>query len=164
MYGAWRLESTYRPPPGSQGMTPPQPFEAHGRLRRQISQLPELVTFIRRAMRELGLGEEIEYGLQLVAEELFTNMVKYGADGEPEVMVHLFADAQRLRMVFEDPGAHPYDPTMTPPRDLDRPAQERRPGGLGVHLVRTYMDEFSYEHTGSTGLTTVTKKLGPPHV
>lgn len=144
-------------------MTFPQPSTAHARLSRQISELPALAAFIRQAATDWGLGEEIEFGMQLVAEELFTNMVKYGS-GDPEVTVRLSADSEQLRMVFEDPGSTPFDPTTMPARDLDRPAHERRPGGLGVHLVRTYMDEFTYEHTGHTGITTVTRKLGRSRV
>lgn len=108
------------------------------------------------------MAEEVEYALQLVAEELFTNMIKYGAQGGPEVSVFLFREVGQIRMVFEDPGASPFDPTTTKPRDFDRPASMRRPGGLGMHLVRQYMDDFRYEHNGKAGITTVIRRLERP--
>ena len=137
-------------------------FEAHLRLQRAFSELPKLVEFLRSAARSFGLDDESEYGVQLVAEELFTNMVKYGAEGAPTVTVHLACSGDRVRMVFEDPGSHAFDPTQAKPRDLDLPTEKRRPGGLGVHLVRTYMDEFTYEHRGGTGYTTVSRKVRLP--
>lgn len=136
-----------------------EPFVARVRLARSFTALANLAEFLRGAAGQAGLDEESEYGVQLVAEELFTNMVKYGADGDPEVTVRLTVEGERLTMVFEDPGSRAFDPTVTTPRDLNLPTEQRRPGGLGVHLVRTYMDEFRYEHRGGTGYTTVSRKL-----
>ena len=137
-------------------------MEARLQLPRSFSSLPTLTEFLRGAARSFGLDEESEYGVQLVAEELFTNMVKYGAEGGPNVTVCVACSDGRVRMVFEDPGTHPFDPTTAKPRDLDLPTEKRRPGGLGVHLVRTYMDEFTYEHRGGTGYTTVSRKVRTP--
>jgi serine/threonine-protein kinase RsbW len=134
-------------------------FESLKRVRRSLAELTSLSDFIHHQATTQALGEEVEYGLQLVAEELFTNMVKYGKDGGPDIEVRLSGDARQVTMVFQDPGSRPFDPTETRPRDLEKPVQERRPGGLGVHLVRMYMDEFRYEHREGTGVTTVTKKL-----
>jgi len=50
---------------------------------RSLSELPALADFVRQTARAQRLEEEVEYGLQLAAEELFTNMVKYGAEGAP---------------------------------------------------------------------------------
>jgi len=141
-----------------------EPIEAHLRMRRSLSELPALVDFLRGVARSLGLDDESEYGVQLVAEELFTNMVKYGADGGPDVMVHLSREGERIRMVFEDPGSHPFDPTTARRRGLDLPTETRWPGGLGMHLGRTHRAEFRYEHRGGTGFTTVSRKVRSPRV
>lgn len=138
------------------------PVEAQLRLQRSFSELPRLVEFLRDRARSWGLDEESEYGIQLVAEELFTNMVKYGSDGDPTVTVHLACADGRIRMIFADPGTSVFDPTTATPRDLDQPAEKRRPGGLGVHLVRTYMDEFTYSHRDGTGYTTVSRLVRSP--
>jgi serine/threonine-protein kinase RsbW len=114
--------------------------------------------------RTRGFGEDVEYGLQLVAEELFTNMVKYSPQGEPFITIELSGDHSEVRMVFQERGVLPFDPTTTQPRDFDKQAAQRRPGGLGVHLVRTYMDDFRYEHKDGESTTTVSKKLGAGRV
>ena len=131
---------------------------------RSLSELPALADFVRQTARAQRLEEEVEYGLQLAAEELFTNMVKYGAEGAPEILVQLSGGALEVQMVFKDQGAHPFDPTCIQPRDFDKPAGERRPGGLGIHLVRSYMDEFRYEYCEGTGITTVIKRVGKSRV
>ena len=143
--------------------TPPR-FEHALRIGRSFSELASLSEFIHHVAAVQQLAEEVEYGLQLVAEELFTNMVKYSPEGEPHIQVRIAGNATELSMVFEDKGVRPFDPTVTRPRDFDKPAAERRPGGLGVHLVRTYMDDFRYEHRDGTSTITVVKKLGGRHV
>lgn len=145
-------------------MDTPLRFQHDLRIQRSFSELGSLTGFIHRVATAQKLAEDVEYGLQLVAEELFTNLVKYSPEGEPHIDVRISGDATELHMVFEDRGVKPFDPTATRPRDFDKPPQERRPGGLGVHLVRTYMDDFRYEHRDGTTTLTVVKRLGIGHV
>jgi anti-sigma regulatory factor (Ser/Thr protein kinase) len=45
-----------------------------------------------------------------------------------------------IEIVVEDQGKK-FDPTQVPPPELPR----HKPGGLGVHFIRTIMDEMIYE-------------------
>jgi len=38
----------------------------------------------------------------------------------------------------------PFDPSAAPPLDVDSPLDERRAGGMGIHLVRNMVDELTY--------------------
>jgi anti-sigma regulatory factor (Ser/Thr protein kinase) len=145
-------------------MAPAERFSTELRIVRSLSELPSLADFVRQTARAQRLEEEVEYGLQLAAEELFTNMVKYGAEGAPEILVQLSGGPIEVKMVFQDRGGQPFDPTGIQPRDFDKPADERRPGGLGIHLVRSYMDDFRYEYREGTGITTVIKRMGKSRV
>ena len=58
-----------------------------------------------------------------------------------------------------DRGVEYFDPTAAPPVDTTKPLSERRPGGLGVHLVKQYVDDFKYEYVGNDSVITLTKKL-----
>jgi anti-sigma regulatory factor (Ser/Thr protein kinase) len=37
-----------------------------------------------------------------------------------------------------------FDPTKVPPPDLNQPLEQRRFGGLGVHLARHFTDSIEY--------------------
>jgi anti-sigma regulatory factor (Ser/Thr protein kinase) len=58
-------------------------------------------------------------------------------------------------------GARAFDPTAARPVDPKRPLEEREPGGLGLQLVRSVMDDVAYEHRDGGARVTVTKHLGP---
>jgi anti-sigma regulatory factor (Ser/Thr protein kinase) len=97
--------------------------------------------------------------MNLAVEELFTNMVKYGG-GEDAVSVALAVRGDDLVIELIHPGAAPFDPTATEPVDPTRPLDERVPGGVGLHLVRSMMDRVAYQHRNGEARVTLTKHLG----
>ena len=129
------------------------------RFPRTIASLDAIFATIAAFLREHGLDRGIAFDLDLIAEELFTNMVKYGGTGG-DVGFALAKDGDVVTMVFRDIGGPPYDVTL--PRPLpgaDTPLASRRPGGLGLHLVQRIADGLDYRHDGRTGTITVTKRV-----
>ena len=64
-------------------------------------------------------------------------------------------------MLIADDG-RPFDPlTEAPEPDLESAIEDRPIGGLGVHLVRTMMDEVRYRREeGKNRLTLVKRREG----
>jgi anti-sigma regulatory factor (Ser/Thr protein kinase) len=97
--------------------------------------------------------------LRLVAEEVLTNVAKYGVGPEARPAVELsvsFTDAAAV-LEFRDQGP-PFDPLAQPPPDLDAPLQERPVGGLGLTLVRALVDEARYARDGSANVLRLVKR------
>ena len=85
--------------------------------------------------------------LTLSLDELITNIVSYGYrdSKEHEIRITLTEEEGSLKVVLEDDGI-PFDPLSdAPDPDLDADVEERRIGGLGVHFVKSLMDEVAYE-------------------
>lgn len=86
--------------------------------------------------------------VELGLEEIYANAVTHGAEGrDPDVTtvtVDLRLSGRRLELTVEDEGP-PFDPLTAPPPDLTTTLDRRRPGGLGIHLVRKLMDDVRYE-------------------
>ena len=112
--------------------------------------------------RRCGLSEDDAYVLTLVMEEVFTNVVRHGypAEGGHEIKIRLELAGDVITVVFED-DARSFDPVQAAPANLDAPLEERRPGGLGVHLIKTLMDDVRYRHEGGRNVLTLKKKLQP---
>lgn len=53
-------------------------------------------------------------------------------------------------ITIRDNGRH-FDPASVPPPDLQAALEERRVGGLGVHLMRKLMDDVSYAFDSEKG-------------
>jgi serine/threonine-protein kinase RsbW len=71
----------------------------------------------------------------------------------------LFASAESVRLEFRDAGA-PFNPLDAPAPDLGTPPEERKIGGLGLHLVRSLVDDASYCREGSVNVLVLVKHFG----
>ncbi len=125
------------------------PHEADFSLNGNLSELERLAAEVTRFCRESSLDEDAEFHLNLVLEELFVNTVRHGGcEGmQNSARVRLLAAAGGVEVEFADRGL-PFDPTAVPPANIHAPLDERRIGGLGIHLVRSLMRDVHYRRTG----------------
>ena len=120
-----------------------------------LGELDRLTERVGLFCRERSLAPEVDYDLNLVLEELFVNAVRHGGcEGMAEaVHVSLQVNGEDVLMEFADRGT-PFDPTAVPAPRLEGPLEDRRGGGLGIHLVRGLTRDFEYRReTGRNVLT-----------
>ncbi len=94
-----------------------------------------------------GLTPDMLFKIELVLEELLTNVINYAyADddgGEVEVGCCL-ADDSTFHLSIRDWG-RPFDPLARQDPDITQGINERGIGGLGIHLVRRMADQVTYQ-------------------
>jgi len=85
--------------------------------------------------------------VNVIMNELLSNIIKYGfpnkKEGKITIALELF-NTGRLTIEMTDKGV-PFNPFQITPPNTNIPIEERETGGLGIHLVRKLMDEFSYK-------------------
>jgi anti-sigma regulatory factor (Ser/Thr protein kinase) len=120
---------------------------------------PGLAT-LEASLREAGLPDEVVLDLRLVAEEVLVNVAHYGHDdgGAHVVRVRLGVRPDEVTLELADDG-RPFDPLAAPPPDL---GAERPIGGLGIHLVRTLVDDATYARVGGQNVLSLRKRLASP--
>ena len=100
---------------------------------------------------------DLVFKLNLVLEELGVNIVNYsGATGDIEIS--LASDEERVTVEISDDG-RPFNPLLdqeTP--DISAPLGNRPIGGLGIHLVRSMMDEMWYSREDGKNKLAMTKR------
>ena len=86
------------------------------------------------------------FDLKLAVDEACTNIIAHGYVGMPrgDMRVSIASDGDRITVVISDHGRS-FDPERIAPPDLRTGWEEREPGGLGWHLIRSTVDEFHYE-------------------
>lgn len=111
--------------------------------------LAEVRAFVRDATNALGAPAGVTNDLVQAVDEAVTNTIVHGYSGEPgtiDLTAELVGDD--IVITIED-RAPLFDPTSVPSPDLSVPPQHRRPGGMGVHLIRSAVD--SMEHRPRPG-------------
>lgn len=100
-------------------------------------------------LRAQGIGDTAAYLVDLSLEEILTNTIRHGyTDTERhEIVVCVSVADGDIELHFVDDGRE-FDPTTAPPVDLEVPLEQRRGGGLGLHLVRELTEGMRYERRG----------------
>jgi anti-sigma regulatory factor (Ser/Thr protein kinase) len=99
----------------------------------------------------------------LALEEHLTNIEHYGyADKRRHiVLVRLSLGREDFTVeVWDD--CKSFNPLRRPEVDTSTSLAEKRIGGLGIHLMRHFMDELSYRRLRGKNLLTMRKRLGTP--
>lgn len=118
-----------------------------------LTSLPSLTTAVNRFLDQHTVPHEAIFRVNLAIEEIVTNIIKYGyddADHHPiTVNLALFPDTIRLQL--KDDG-HPFDPMQTPEPDIHVPLDQRKIGGLGLHLVRATVSRIAYRRENGANI------------
>jgi sigma-B regulation protein RsbU (phosphoserine phosphatase) len=122
-------------------------------LKNNLSELQRLNQSVTEFAERHGLSSELVFRLNLVLEEIITNVISYGyEDGlEHEISVRLSWQDRSIKVEVEDDG-RPFNPLEAPQADIGKPLAEREVGGLGIHLVREMMDELKYRRENDKNL------------
>ena len=109
-----------------------------------------------------GLSDKDLFALQIVVEELVTNVIDYGGvpAGEHAVRVDLSAADGELVIAIIDRGRE-YNPLLREDPDVTLPAEQRPIGGLGVHFCKKLTDAQEYERRDGCNVLILRKKLSP---
>lgn len=123
----------------------------------EFARVPELLDDLARAHR---LDGDTVADMQVALDEILSNILENGfADGRPHrIDLTLAVDGGRLTAEVEDDCA-PFDPFTVPPPDVGSSLKDRRVGGLGVHFVRSLMNDVRYARVDGRNRLVLTKLL-----
>ena len=109
---------------------------------------PHALEQLRRELEQWGLRGRSRYHVELVFEEIVTNIIRHSEveHVEPAVEVALGFDHKAVVMRFHDDGA-PFDPREHTVPEKAQSLEEARIGGLGIKLVRHVSTHIDYERT-----------------
>ena len=129
-------------------------------LHADLSKLVFIRQFVAATCRDLGVDDCIIPDLELAVDEICSNIVRHGYDGQGgQVEVTVQVVAAGVQVIVRDWGVA-FDPGVVAVPDLDAPLEQRALGGLGLFLVRQLMDDVRFEFGGELGNTvTMLKRL-----
>ena len=129
-------------------------------IKNKVSELEKVAQFIEEIGEELGLSMELQMNLNLVMEEMVTNVIFYAYPQDEEADIELLAksDGKELTFVLSDQGKE-FDPTAKEDNDLSVNPAERELGGMGIFIVKNIMNKVTYQRMEGKNLLTMTKSI-----
>ena len=111
----------------------------------RLEELDRLSAAVENFGAEDDWPSDLTFKVTLILEELWLNVLNYGHDGGlHEVNISLTSETEYLTIEIIDDGK-PFDPfSEAPTPNVTGSLNDRAIGGLGIHLVRTMMDELRY--------------------
>ena len=134
------------------------------KFKRSLESLDLVFQFTERFFNQEKVSASAQFPVNFSIEELFTNMVKYNKDNPKEILLKVKRKKDRIEVSLTDFESQPFDVTSAPPADTTSTLAERKPGGLGLHLIRKMVDSIDYHYENGCSKITFTKLLGQGHV
>ena len=130
------------------------------RIKNQVTELEKVAQFVEEIGEELGLNMELQMNLNLVMEEMVTNVIFYAYPEGVIADIELLAksDGKELTFVLSDQGKE-FDPTAKEDTDLDVNPADRDLGGMGIFIVKNIMNKVTYQRLEGKNLLTMTKGI-----
>jgi len=126
-------------------------------------QIPVMLDLIEREMVYAGFDTRKTMEVLLAVEEAATNITNYAYSGPKEgedgkIRIKARAGRDHMEIIIEDWGV-PFDPTARSITIPDDSAEDRPIGGLGIHLIRSYVDSIAYRFIDGKNTLFLTKNL-----
>ena len=126
----------------------------------ELDELQKVNAAIEELAEEENWSPDVTFQIGLAVEELGVNIVNYGYedDKDHEIRIVISSEDEAITIEIEDDG-HAFNPLSDAPApDLDAEVEDRTVGGLGIHLVRTMMDEVHYQRQQNKNRLTLVKR------
>jgi phosphoserine phosphatase RsbU/P len=129
-------------------------------LANSMEELPRLLGFTDSFATSHGLSKEDHIDLDVILEEMVTNIFKYGGldHGAEACQIELSLSGILITIKITDRGA-PFNPLLLAEVDTSKSIMERPIGGLGIHFVKKLTVSQSYSFNEGKNVLTLLKKL-----
>ena len=125
--------------------------------------LAELRSFIVRTASGDGVDPATLHALELAADEIASNVIEHVAPQMPgDIICRCSIDSENHIVICEISwqSTVPFRPESLPqPENIRQRLEARQPGGLGIYLVHSLVDEIEYDYEDGRSLVRLVKKI-----
>lgn len=117
-----------------------------------------MLSWILEEILPLSLPPSERKGIEIACEEALINIIEHaykGSQGHIELSMQVSKDCIIIEISDKGP---PFNPLLDK-KDMDSslPLEKREVGGLGIPIMKKYMDEVRYERKGNSNVLTLIK-------
>ena len=114
--------------------------------KRSIDSVADIYRFSEDIMTGAEIDESVRFPIHLAMEELFVNLVSYNPGARQTIVIDVQVANKGVVVTIIDHDAAEFDVTRERPVDTGASLRERKPGGLGLHLIQHMVDTLEYDY------------------
>ena len=116
--------------------------------KRSIDSVANIYRYSEDIMAAADIDESVRFRIHLAMEELFVNLVRYNPGAHRDIEVEIETSDGKVTVTITDHDAAEFDVTKARPVEIAASLRERKPGGLGLHLIQQMVDTLEYDYRG----------------
>ena len=121
--------------------------------------LHEVISFVEEELEARGADMKTIMAVSVSLEEIFVNIAHYAyPETEGTATLRMIYADHTLELSLIDSGI-PFNPLEIEDPDIHAGLEDRDVGGLGIFMVRKYMDECRYERKDGQNIFTMKKVI-----
>ena len=125
-----------------------------------MGEMAKVMTALAEFSVAAGLDKKVAQAAELALDELLNNVIThaYLDTAQHTIVVEMCVEKNALQITISD-GGIPFNPFEQKEPDLKSSLEEREVGGVGLLLVKKFMDECSYQRLQNRNIVTLVKYL-----
>ncbi|MBN2350587.1 MAG: ATP-binding protein [Bacteroidales bacterium] len=127
-------------------------------IQNKISELHRINQVIDALFMEWELPVKSKFKVILAVEEVFANIVNYAYDiREQPIDLQFLFENEMLTIRVLDYGK-PFNPLQFDSEaEIKKPIEEKESGGIGIHIIKSVMNEINYQRKNGRNILTLKK-------
>ena len=127
---------------------------------RRTDELESVFNFLKKNGEKFGIHGKQQFEIELSVEEVFMNMVRHNSQSDESIEITVEKkDENKIIICLIDHEDIPFDLTSIEEVDLEKYIEEKKTGGLGIHLIKQLMDEIKFEHRNGVSSIRLVKHI-----
>ena len=134
-------------------------MDDHAAFQATLDALAPMLDWVHSQTEKAGFSTQESHKIELALEEAIVNVIHhaYGDKGGNLEIRCSISPQQKIEFKLKDQGP-PFNPVIQAPQvELSKPLEEKKEGGLGIFLIRQYMDHIDYERADQHNILRLTK-------
>jgi serine/threonine-protein kinase RsbW len=120
--------------------------------------LVKIGEFVTQAAKSIGFDGFELYKIETAVDEACSNIIEhaYGQEDIGDIVVSVITDLDKISITLIDFGK-PFDPKYVKQPNLDADLQDRDDHGLGIYMMKQWMDVVIFETLKDKNILTLVK-------
>jgi anti-sigma regulatory factor (Ser/Thr protein kinase) len=121
------------------------------RLKNNFEEIDKLNIWLLKVSDYLNFSSHTLFRVDLVLAEIVTNIMEnaYSSNQIDTILIQIQGKEDKIFLIVEDNGKA-FNPFVQPEFQASETLENAKIGGLGIHLIRSFSDEYSYQRQDQT--------------